>query len=471
MNARQLAPGWLVALSCLSAWPAAAQAPAAAAAAPAASRPAAAAPAVSAASAARAGASAPAAAAPAAPASAPAASPVAAAAAAPAAPATAEAAKPAPRKPAPKPRARPAAKPASAPVASAAPTAPSGPSAVELAAHERDLEAIRNALVETTVAAPVRVQSFGWIDSQGRLHEESQFTSDARVRGVRVQAYVEDPNAPPPPPPKVMVDVEALPTGVGRRADNDPAQCLARNGRWRQGLQVEVVAAPGAGGQLLPQAARIAQTLVPQLVAAGRESRRWVVTARPYQPVSGYERALLGREADTADWLARVVLLTRGSGQIEAELHLMPQGHAGSARKLVLPLPPLQASPVAWAERMAEWVGALDQATACDPMWFAVRGEGSQLRLREGGAHGLQAGDRLLLVQRQHLAGRLLEPGAVRSIALLQVEPGGGALRWLAGPRPASGPHASPGAGSANAAMNTGPNTGPNTGDWVVLPL
>ncbi len=470
MNARQLAPGWLVALSCLSAWPAAAQAPAAAPAAtaapaaPAASaatRPASAAAAAPAASAARAGASAPATpAAAAASASASVSTPTPSAAATPAAPAPAEVAKPAPRKPAPKPKARPAAKPASAPAAAAAPAAPPGPSAVELAAHERDLQAIRNALVETAVAAPVRVQSFDWIDSQGRLHEESQFTSDARVRGVRVQAYLDDPNAPPPPAPQVMVDAEALPTGVGRRAASDPAQCLARNGRWRQGLQVDVVAADGPGGQLLPEAARIAQTLVPQLTAAGRESRRWVVTPRPYQPATSYERALLGREADTADWLARIVLLTRGSGQIEAELHLMPQGHAGTARKLVLPLPPLQASSVTWAQRMAEWVGALDQATACDPLWFAVRGDGGQLRLREGGAHGLQVGDRLLLVQRQHLAGRLLEPGAVRSMALLEVESGGGALRWLAGPRPANGAN---GANGVNALVNNG--------DWVVLPL
>jgi dynein heavy chain len=47
-----------------------------------------------------------------------------------------------------------------------------------------------------------------------------------------------------------------------------------------------------------------------------------------------------------------------------------------------------------------------------------------------------------------------------RSLALLQVEPGGsGALRWLAGPRPNATPN-------APAAM-----AGVHTGDWVVLPL
>ena len=35
-------------------------------------------------------------------------------------------------------------------------------------------QAIRDALVETTIAAPVRVQSYGWIDTEGRLHETGQ---------------------------------------------------------------------------------------------------------------------------------------------------------------------------------------------------------------------------------------------------------------------------------------------------------
>lgn len=458
MSPRQLAPGWLVVVSCLCAWPAAAQTPAAGAAASAAASapgaPVATAPA----------------AAPAASAAAPAAS-VASAAAPAASAAGANAAPAAPRAsairksaPARKPVAKATPKPAApagpvAPAAAASAPAPvsaqAGLSSAQAAAHERDLEAIRQALVETTVTAPVRVQSFGWIDSQGRLHEESQFTSDARVRGVRVQAYLEDPAAPGAATPKVTVDVESLPTGVGRRALSDPAQCLARNGRWRQGLHLEVVAAPGPSGLTSPHAQRTAQVLLPLLTAAGLESRRWVLRPRPSQAKSSYERALFGRESDASDWLARVTLLARPDGQLEGDLQLLPQGHAAPPRHLRLALPVPQASGLEWAEQMAAWVSLLDRETACDPMWFAVQGQGDTLRLKEGSAHGLQAGDRLLLVRRQHLAGRLLEPGAVRATALLQVEGGSGnALRWLAGPNSAP---VGPGASAAD--------------DWVVLPL
>jgi hypothetical protein len=463
MTARQLAPGWLALVGWLIAWPAAAQAPAAAPA----SAPARAASAVPPAAPPASAASAPA---PTAAASAARPAPAAAsapAAAVPAAPIASAPAASAPARPASRPRVvrkpQPAASAARAPSGSsvtAAAAAEASANAAERAAHERDLEAIRNALLETAVAAPVRVQSFGWIDTQGRLHEDTQFTSDARVRGVRVQAYLEDPNAPPPPPPKVMVDLESLPAGVGRQTDSQPQRCLEKHGRWRQALQVEVVAAAGSDGRVPLEAARLAVGLQLLFTAAGGQSRRWVLQPRPAQGATAYERVLFGREADRADWLARVVLLPRARGLIEAELQLQPLGHGAPSRRLVLPLAPLEASAAVWAERMADWVARLDELTACDPLWFAVVPSEGGLRLRQGAAHGMQPGDRLLLVQRQHLAGRLLEPGAVRAMALLQADDSQGQrLRWLAGPRPgAEGP-----AGAAGRP--------PLAEDWVVLPL
>jgi transposase len=69
-----------------------------------------------------------------------------------------------------------------------------------------------------------------------------------------------------------------------------------------------------------------------------------VVQPRPYQAASSYERALLGREADTVDWLARVSLLARADGQLEAELQLLPQGHLAPPKQLRLAVPGPQAS-------------------------------------------------------------------------------------------------------------------------------
>lgn len=317
---------------------------------------------------------------------------------------------------------------------------------------ERQLEAIRQALVESTLSAPVRVQSYGWIDTQGQLHESTQFTSDTRVRGVRVQSYLEDPAKPPTL--RVQVDSSTLPAGVGSKAPSDPQLCLAQQRRWRQGLHVEVVARERLGGLLLPELVRLSAGVEQAFVAAARGSRRWVAQSRPAQGGSAYEQALFGRESDRSEWLARIELLEMVGGLVEAQIEITARGQSAPTRRLQLALPASDTE--AMGPALAGAVAALDRQSACEPLWYSVVGNGDALRLREGSAHGLQPGDRLLLVERQHLPGRLLEPGAARAMALVQVgapSAGGTPLRWLAGPRPAT------------------PTALQAPGDWVALPL
>ena len=320
-------------------------------------------------------------------------------------------------------------------------TAPAG------AAHdpERQLQAIRDALLEKTLSAPVRVQSFGWIDAEGRLHESTQFTSDAKVRGVRVQAYVEDAAAPV----RVQVDADVLPSGLGPRAEADPKRCLATARRWRQALHVEshldISLAPLPAAEMAPLRSAVQQAFLD----ASRDSRRWVAQARPPQPATSYEQALFGRDMDRTEWLARIEL-TGSSADPQARIELAPLHHPSRAHRVTVSLWGLGPTPQAMVSVMAEAIASLERQSACDPLWYAVAGNGEQMYLREGVRHGLQPGDRLLLVERQHLPGRLLDPGAARALALVQVgtpTAHGTPLRWLAGPRPAQ------------------------AGDWVVLPL
>lgn len=311
---------------------------------------------------------------------------------------------------------------------------------------ERQLQSIRHALVEASTSAPVRVQSYGWIDAEGRLHESTQFTSDTRVRGVRLPSYVDEP-APRGTARPAQVETVALPAGLGARA------CEAADRRWRQGLHVEVVAGRGLPAQGAQAAHRVASDVQRAFLAANQQSKRWVAQARPYQPATAYERALVGRDVERTQWLARIELSAAAAG-IEAQVEVGAASQPTLTRRLRVPLAPADASPEAAASAidaaMAEAVAALDRLSACDPLWYAVAVAGEGLRLREGVSHGLQAGDRLLLVERRFLPDRLLEPGAVRALALVQVGPpsdNGTPLQWLAGPRPAQ------------------------AGDWVALPL
>lgn len=317
---------------------------------------------------------------------------------------------------------------------------------------ESQLQAIREALVDATVGAPVRVQSYGWIDPEGRLHESTQFTSDIQVRGVRLPSYLSGPESPEQAR-RPRVDAVSLPVGVGQRAPTTGEACEASTRRWRQRLHVEVVGGPGLPAQgpqathrLLPEAQRA-------FLAATQRSIRWVAQARPYQPATAYEKALLGRDADRTEWLARVEL-SAGADGLGIQIEVAALGRPAVAHRLRMPLTLVDSQgavvSLSLDAAMAQAVAALDRLSACDPMGYSVASAGEALRLREGAAHGLQAGDRLLLVERQYLPGRLLEPGAVRAMALVQVaesSEAGTLLRWLAGPRPA------------------------NPGDWVALPL
>ncbi len=325
--------------------------------------------------------------------------------------------------------------------------APAGASTA--ADPERQLQAIRQALLDTTVAAPVRVQSFAWIDTEGRLHESTQFTSDARVRGVRVPSYLDDPAAAVPAA-RMEVSPQVLPPGTGPRAGTDPQQCLAHQHRWRQGLHVEVGLAPDLDVLHPGSAQRLAAGVAQALVRAAQESQRWVAQRRPYQPVSAYERALLWREADRTEWLLRVQLGGLEGQGVEARFDLASVQQPAAARRYRLRLPAGELRAADLSLLMAQAVQALDQQVACEPVYFSVESSGPALMLRGGVAHGVKAGDRLLLVERQFLPSRLLEPGALRSVAIVQVDaagPDGSPLRWLAGPRPEK------------------------AGDWVALPL
>ena len=76
---------------------------------------------------------------------------------------------------------------------------------------EKQLTAIRQALVEATLDRPTKVSTNAWIDEKGQLHESSHFQTDARVKGVRVMAYVQDGSTDEP---KAQIHLEDLPWSI-----------------------------------------------------------------------------------------------------------------------------------------------------------------------------------------------------------------------------------------------------------------
>jgi hypothetical protein len=92
---------------------------------------------------------------------------------------------------------------------------------------------------------------------------------------------------------------------------------------------------------------------------------------------------------------------------------------------------------------MRQWVAQLDKHTACEPVQFHVRRNGTPtLELHAGVDSGLRPGDRVLLMNPSHVPSRMLEPGVAQHLALAQVVkvgPHRTELQQLAGP--ALAPH------------------------------
>lgn len=360
--------------------------------------------------------------------------------------------------------------------------------------YEAELDAIRRALLKSTLeSAPTRVLSTAWIDGQGQLHESTQFASEARVRGVRVLSYLQDPPVPGAPPP-VVVSAESLPAGLGPQARTEPAACADQTQRWRQPLRLLSAQAPGLRGEQAHAGELLLGLAGQAWLAQMQSSQRWRSESQPVYTPSAYERMLLGAPEPTGGWQAvlEIAPLAPPAPSPWQRVGWQPPS-AGWAFELRLTVShPLAddalwrvserieistaaraAGPAHWTtelaerlqERMSRWQQQLDQLSACEPMAFEVAGVTGVAgptgmagtagpvgvwQLLAGSRHGLRPGDRVLLMDRRHLPQRMLEAGAAQHLALAEVQqvgPRSARLRQLAGPALAG------------------------RGDWVALPF
>ena len=359
--------------------------------------------------------------------------------------------------------------------------APSGTSQAAAPAqeHERQLQAIRQALLEATIDRPTRVIASAWVDGDGVLHESAHFHSQAEVQGVRVLSYIqgEEPQA-------VKVDAKVLPWGL-RQSKAADGSCQSPPRAWRLPMTLQTRVEGGFSG---------AQQHASQwlLTAASQywserlsESKRWQgqESARPAS--NTYSQLLSGSGEASAGWVAELSLSPQPAPEEQTlpwmqrmpwvapawrwSLNLtvgrrtapeLPIQPVWTARQSVsIPVPDITNQPTAVLSKMqqalelkvGEWIQTLEQNNQCEPLQFAVlRQTGSQLMLQAGQGSGLRPGDRVLLMNPTHVPSRVLEPGATQHLALAEVVRIGRhqtELQQLAGP------------------------SLPAHGQWVALPL
>lgn len=404
----------------------------------------------------------------------------------------------APPKTAPKPSPKTASKgaPAPAPDAKAAMTGPGAPgaagagnavNAATQASYERQLEAIREAMLQaTTQQAPTRVVSTAWVDDKGALRELSHFQSEAHVRGVRIARYVDEQADQDDKKEATKVQVDVLPWSlrVAQSGCQDPPR------PWKLPLQVQTRMSAGFNGSQHYASNALLDMSQSLWLAQMKQSTRWRAFEARTPPATQYERYLIGPNESYQGWVAVLSLHPQVAPEAVPTTGMfffktanpnfwswtlaLTLTHTGKnpspmsdtvpvrlERAVHIPLPQSLHDPAAWMrslqtvlnDTLSQWVQLLDDRLRCEPPQFAVEGTPAVLTVQAGQGSGLRMGDRVLVVNRTEVPSRMLESGARAPMALAEVVQVGlqsSRLRHLAGPLPAGGVR---------------------EGNWVALPL
>lgn len=347
-------------------------------------------------------------------------------------------------------------------------------------AHEQQLQAIRQALLEATLDTPTKVLSSAWIDSRGTLHESHEFHSQAEVRGVRVLSYLNDGQEP-----QARVSAEVLPWNWRQRPDAQ-ADCTPAPRAWRLPMTTMSLLGSGFAGAQQSAAQEVLASALSGWRSLLQQANRWTPVAWQAPVANTYLRALQGTtDQETGGWSAVIslrpipgvqqawydalkpwdtspvwrwtldVLIGQralGGGDLKVvsqqsmELEVDPEAMARQPRLW------LQALQTQLMQGMAQGLETLQAQTRCEPVQFMVRRHDQQstLRLQAGADSGLRPGDRVLLLQPGWVPGRMLDPRSLEHLALAEVIQTGlrhTEIRQLAGPALA------------------------RQGEWIALPL
>ncbi len=351
------------------------------------------------------------------------------------------------------------------------------------------LQALQHALVNAAMEGQTRVRNAAWIDSSGKLHENTRLTSNMKVRNVRVLNYL-----------TVEDGVSAAIVAEARGVTPDAEVCAASQLRYRREATLDTalrIATSGADrvywqGFLDQARARFA--------ARAGAGRQWLLSASQPEPGNLYERHLTGHVPDLAPYQMQVELLPAGALGIEP---VRPQASRGEQVRRALQSvkesfsdAPSRSEPVPFVLRLtvteragrrllwqdavplffpardiaytsqplpvgllteldqvvARWQQRLDTDFGCRPQTFnIVQATDAGWVINGGQAAGLAVGDQLLLMNREQVPARILEPDSGEHLALVEVT--------------------SVGNGAATVRQLAGPARIARTGDWVATPF
>ena len=339
---------------------------------------------------------------------------------------------------------------------------------------KKRLEALQHALVSAAMEGQTRVRNAAWVDDSGKLHENTRITSDMKVRNMRVLNYL-----------TVEEGVSAAIIAEGKGVTPDEEVCRANQQRYRREATLDIalrIATSGAD-QALWQT--FLQQVQSRFAAQANASHKWALSSTPSMPATNYERQLVGYVPQVAPYQLLIEVLPAGALGIEpvrpamnreqrnAEMLKAAKDYLFDEPKKFAPMPFVlrlsvverlnqrllwqDAVPLFFPERkiahnaqplptgllteldkvVARWHSRLDGDFGCRPQTFNVMQEAKQGWVINGGqVAGLAVGDQLLMMNRDQVPARILEPDSGEHLALVEVvsvSAGRAVVRKLAG--------------------------------------
>ena len=351
------------------------------------------------------------------------------------------------------------------------------------------LEALQHSLIDAAMASRTQVRTAAWVDSTGQLHENTRITSDMKVRSVRVLPYGQNE----------ANNTTLFVADNGKTSANEEL-CRGVDQRYRREASLAVAMRITANGTERYDWNKFLAQARTRFVAQAGASRKWLISAAAVMPENTYDRLLTGATPDLMPYQMTIELLPPGALGVEPvrppRARSISSETAQSVQNFFKDEPPAKRRPIPFVMRLSilerssqsviwqditplfypeaeisnnsqplppgllseldivlqRWTDKIDKVFSCKPLQFNVLQEAAGSWVINGGQlAGVSVGDQMLLLNREFLPARILEPDSGQHMALVEVvsvNNGLAKVKKLAGPKDMS-----------------------KAGDWVATPF
>lgn len=316
------------------------------------------------------------------------------------------------------------------------------------ASDQQTLIAIKEALVSEAQAVESQVINTAWLDSEGKLHESTMVQSGMRVRGIQVQAYLDEMQKP-----KVEIALDEK-TGL-------LPQCFVKDDHLKRTVKVR----PSVlNGQFIVDSEGLARASASRMVSQFRgffeRAAHWHVKPVGMQ-LDRYTQMMTGMTPGSSKFELQVTIseglppeahqaeMIPGSDPVSSFFFGTPSKFSEDWIRLTAELIETGSQDRTWTgvadfripvrdvtyeaadlprtlaslidQQVETWSQELTQYALCEPIRFQLTEVSGGLEVNGGADAGLRTGDQLLLIDESRIPSRVLEPGALADLSLVEV--------------------------------------------------